>query len=154
MGVRLARPEDITAALKLGRITLERSTLCAELFDLQARKLMVRACNDLSMGMWVAEHKGEIVGFFMACKEQHWFSRSKYASDICFVVDPKHGNYAPSLIKRFIKWAKSDPKVTDVMLGISSGLDKDERTGRMYQNIGFTKVGGVYSLLETPPCQA
>jgi hypothetical protein len=40
------------------------------------------------------------------------------------------------------------------MLGISSGLDKDERTGRMYQNIGFTKVGGVYSLLESSPCQA
>jgi len=154
MGVRLATPEDITAALILGRSTLERSVINAEVIDLHARKVMRRCCNDKSMGMWVAEHDGKIVGFLMAIKEQHWFSDSKYASDICFCVDPQHGNYAPSMIKRFQKWAMSDKKVTDITLGISSGLDADERTGRMYQKLGFTKVGGIYSIVESTPCQA
>lgn len=154
MGIRLARAEDITEALEVGRVTLDRSIINAEIYDLQARKLMLRACNDMSMALWVAEHNNKIVGFMLVIKEQHWFSRSKYASDICFCVNPQYGNYAPLMIKRFIKWAKSDPKITDITLGISSGLDLDERAGRMYQNIGFTKVGGIYALLEESTCQA
>ena len=148
MGVRLAIYDDVKEAVEVGDRVLSRSVIAAELFDLQARKLMLRAINDASMNLWVAEHKGHIVGFLIAIKEQHWFSRQKYASDICFCVDPQHGNYAAPMVKRFVKWAKLDEKVTDITLGISSGLDKDGRTGRMYENLGFTPVGGVYSLLE------
>lgn len=154
MGVRLATPEDITEAMEVGKRILARSVYGADVFDLQARKVMLRAINDKSMSLWVAEHKGKIVGFFMAIKEQHWFSKKKYAADMCFVMDDQHGNYAAPIIRRFIKWAKSDDKVTDIQLGISSGLDNDGRTGRMYKNLGFTPVGGFYSYLETEQCQA
>lgn len=154
MGIRLATATDIDDAIKVGEKILKRSVYKADLFSLQAKKVMLRALNDASMALWVAEHKGKIVGFFLAIKEQHWFSRKKYAADMCFVMDDQHGNYAAPIIKQFIKWAKSDPKVTDIHLAISSGLDNDGRTGRMYQNLGFTQVGGVYSLLENAPCQA
>ena len=85
----------------------------------------------------------------MAIKEQHWFSKKKYAGDMCFVMDEQHGNYAAPIIRRFVKWAKSDEKVTDIQLGITSGLDNDGRVGRMYENLGFTHVGGVYAYLES-----
>jgi hypothetical protein len=152
-GVRLAEYEDITGAMAVGKTILARSVVDAEVFDLQARKTLLRGISDANMSLWVAEHNNKIVGFFLAIKEQHWFSRDKYASDICFCLEDSHGNYAPSMIRRFIKWAKQDVKVKDITLGISSGLDKDGRTGRMYQNLGFTPVGGIYSLLEKQPCQ-
>lgn len=154
MTVRIAKAEDITPALVVGEKILNRSIYEADLFHAQAKQLMLRALNDANMNLWVAEHKGAVVGFFLAIKEPHWFSRKKYATDLCFVLDDQHGNYAASMIRKFIKWAKSDPKVTDIQLAISSGLDKDGRTGRMYQNLGFTPVGGVYALLENKPCQA
>lgn len=153
MGVRLAQPQDIDDAIKVGEKILKRSVYKADLFSLQAKKIMLRAINDASMNLWVAEHNNVIVGFFLAIKEQHWFSRKKYAADMCFVMEDAHGNYAAPIIRRFIKWAKADPKVTDIHLAISSGLDNDGRVGRMYQNLGFTQVGGVYSLLEKSPCQ-
>lgn len=150
MPVRIAKVQDITDAIEVGKKILTRSTIDAEVYELQARKVMLRAINDANMNIWIAEHDGRIVGFLLTIKEQHWFSRDKYASDICFVLEDSHGNYAAPMIRRFIKWAKSDPKVKDITLGISSGLDQDGRTGRMYQNLGFSPVGGVYSLLERP----
>ncbi len=154
MGVRLAKFEDVAGALEVGRRVLDRSVIDAELYDLQAKKLMLRCISDANMNLWVAEHADTIVGFFMGIKEQHWFSREKYASDISFCVDDRHGNYAAPMVRRFIKWAKTDPKVKDITLAISSGLDKDGRTGRMYENLGFTHTGGVYALLpEKRPCQ-
>ena len=148
MTVRLAKSDDITAALELGRVTLDRSVINGDLDLLHARRAMLRCINDANMSMWVAEHKGKLVGFLMVIREQHWFSKSRYAADICFCVHPQHGNYAPSMIRKYIKWAKEDERVVDINLAISSGLDQDGRAGRMYQNLGFTPVGGVYSLLE------
>jgi hypothetical protein len=153
MPVRLANYDDITGAMEVGKRLLSRSVIKASVDDMHARKVMLRAINDANLSLWVAEHNGKIVGFLMALKEQQWFSKDKVASDICFVLDDNHGNYARPMVSRFIKWAKSDPKVTDISLGISSGLDQDGRTGRMYQNLGFTPVGGVYSLLEKASCQ-
>lgn len=147
MGIREAKPEDITGALEVGGNTLKRSTYNSTLDPLIARKVMARFINDKTSLMLIAEHEEKIVGFMMCLIEQHWFSKDRYASDLCFCVDPQHGNYAPLMIKRFIKWAKRDHKVKDIMLGISSGLDKDERTGRMYEKLGFSKVGGIYSLI-------
>jgi len=148
LSVRVASFNDVTACITLGAKTLSRSKVNGSVCEMSARRVLLRAINDKSFNLWIAEHEGVIVGFLLAIKEQHWFSKDKYATDICFVLNDGHGNYAASMIKRFIKWAKEDPKVTDIMLGISSGLDQDGRTGRMYQNLGFTPVGGIYSLLE------
>ena len=148
MGVRLATPEDITEAMDVGKRILARSVYGADVFDLQARKFMLRGINDKTMNLWVAEHKGKIVGFMLAAIEQHWFSKKKFACDMCFVMDDQHGNYAPPMIKRYLRWAKQMPNVTDIYLGITSGLDNDGRIGRMYQNLGLTNVGGMYALLE------
>jgi hypothetical protein len=147
MPVRVATYQDVQGAIDVGKKILARSSINAEVNDLDAKRAMLRSINDANMNLWVAEHDNKIVGFLMVIKECHWFGRDKYASDLCFVVESHHGNYAPTMIKRFIKWAKSDPKVKDISLAISSGLDKDERTGRMYQNLGFTPVGGVYTIL-------
>lgn len=153
MGVRLATYHDISGAIEVGKRFLVRSVINAEVDEAHARKVMLRAINDASLALWVAEHNGAVVGFLLALKEQQWFSKDKVASDICFVLEDCHGNYARSMVRKFVKWAKEDAKVKDISLGISSGLDQDGRTGRMYQNLGFTPVGGVYSLLEKTSCQ-
>lgn len=145
MSVRLAKVEDINQIIELGKKLITRSSIKASVFDAQAKQVIRRAINDANMNVWVADHQGAIVGFLLVVKEQHWFSRDKCAADLCFIVDDKHGNYAASMIRRYVKWAKSDARVTDICLGITSGMDKDGRTGRMYQNLGFTPTGGNFT---------
>lgn len=148
MGVRLAIPEDITEAMEVGKRILARSVYGADVFELQARKFMLRAINDKTMQLWVAEHKGKVVGFLMAAVEQHWFSKKKFTCDMGFLVEDHHGNYAPTMVRRYKKWAKLQPNVVDIFIGITSGLDKDGRTARMLENLGFTNIGGTFALLE------
>ena len=154
MPIRKARAEDITAAIEVGKLILDRSVIQGELNPLYARKAMLRCINDKSMAMWVAERKGKVVGFLMAIKEQHWFSADKYAADICFCIHPTYKGFGSGMVHKFIEWAKSDPKVKDINLAISSGLDTEGRAGQMYQKLGFAQVGGVYSYSEgKSPCQ-
>lgn len=148
-GVRLAKAEDITAAIEIGRETLERSVITSKLDPQMARRSMMRCLNDKSMSMWVAEHNEKIVGFLMGIRDQDWFTSDKYATDLCFVSHPQHGNYAPMMIKKFRNWAFKDPKVKEIFMAISSGLDQDGRAGRMYQNLGFAPVGGMYRYSES-----
>ena len=138
------------AAIELGRLILDKSVIRSTVDDIHARRAMLRCMNDKSMRMWVAEHKGVLVGFMMGIKDQEWYGTDKYATDLCLCFHPQHGNYAPTMIRRFIKWAKSDPKVKDIFMAISTGLDQDGRTGRMYQKLGMQPVGGMYRYSEEP----
>ena len=50
------------------------------------------------------------------------------------------------MFRRFIKWAKEDTGVKEIMLGISSGIGDTERTRRLYERMGAVKVGDNFVL--------
>lgn len=142
--IRQAKVDDLEQIVALGRDLIERAPYLPEGNELKARRALCQCMNSKRHALLVAEHEGTIVGFLAGCVTDYWFSDAQFASDIAFHVHPQHGNYAPYLMRRFVKWAKKFPKVTDVTLAISSGLDQDGRVGRMYQNNGFAQSGGMF----------
>jgi hypothetical protein len=143
--IRTATADDITGMIALARTVLEKSPVLPPMNEQKARRLAYQAINSARMCAFVAERDGKIVGFLLGCTDDYWWGDAQFASDIAFVCHPNHGNYAPGLIRKLEKWAAQFPKVIDVTLGISSGLDKDGRTGRMYQNCGYAHVGGMFT---------
>jgi hypothetical protein len=47
-------------------------------------------------------------------------------------------------MRRFISWAKENPGVKEIMLGISSGLDDVDRTKTLYERMGAIRIGENY----------
>ncbi|HDS1207483.1 TPA: GNAT family N-acetyltransferase [Shewanella algae] len=146
--IRTATHADMNAIVSIGKVTLEKSpTYPVTLDDNKARYMVRRCISDRSMEIFVAVVDGEVVGFIMGMMEEHWFSKDCYATDLTFCVLPEHGDQAVWLLRRFIRWAKSFPKVKSILLGVSSGMDADGRIGQLYERHGFTIVGGFYSLI-------
>lgn len=90
--------------------------------------------------VWVAVYDGEITAVLIGIMDEVFFSRKKYATDVLF-YSKKGGAY---LLKRFIKWAKGQPSVVDLRLGISSDSGNVERVGQLYEKQGLKNVGGLY----------
>ena len=144
--IRTATHADLKRILEIGEVTLIKAPAYPVDMDIPKTSYMVRRCiSDKGMEAFVAEVNGEIVGFLLAMQEQHWFSKDCYATDLAFCVLPEHADQAVWLLRRFIRWAKTFPKVKSIMLGVSSGLDIDGRIGELYQKHGLLSAGGLYS---------
>ena len=144
---RLATVNDITAIIELGRRIASFSFSKAQVHDLTARKHLAQAINDHTQIVLVAEHKGQVVGFLVGAVIPYWFSKDKFATDLAFYCHEQHGNYAPFLAKKFISWATKQPKVIDVTMAVSTGIKHQGRIGKLYEKVGMTNVGGVYTKL-------
>ena len=46
-------------------------------------------------------------------------------------------------MRRFISWAKENPGVKEIMLGVSSGIETD-RTKTLYERMGAIRIGENY----------
>ena len=82
-------------------------------------------------------------GFLLGVLEELFFSRQRMATDLAVYVREGYRNLAPRLFKTFITWAESKSRVVQVTLGISSGIGDPERTGKMYEKLGFTQIGSI-----------
>lgn len=81
----------------------------------------------------------QLRGILMGSLDPFVFNRKRnWASDLIFIADAG----GAWLMKRFISWAKLY-KVDRIMAGVSSG---DNNTDELYTALGFTRVGGMYSL--------
>jgi len=143
--IRAATHNDLAAMLVIGRNTLSNSpSYPVEIDDFKASYTARRCISDRSMCAFVAEIDGNVVGFILGMQEEHFFSRDCYATDLVFCVEPEHADQAVWLLRRFIRWAKSFPKVKSIMLGISSGMDLNGRLGELYQRHGLEQAGGLF----------
>ena len=144
--IRLVKHEDIPALVSIGKAVLARSPTYEQvaLDANKARYMVRRSMSDKSMDTFVAEVDGQVVGFLVALEEEHWFSKSRYATDLAFLVMPIHAEQAVWLLRRFIRWATGQPKVDMMMMGISSGLDEKGRLAELYKRHGFRDQGGVF----------
>lgn len=144
--IRTATHADLKRILEIGRITLAKApSYPVEMDDTKASYMVRRCIADRGMEAFVAVVNGEVVGFLLAMQEEHFFSKDCYATDLAFCVLPEYADQAVWLLRRFIRWAKTFPKVKSIMLGVSSGLDADGRIGELYQKHGLSSAGGLYS---------
>ncbi|NCT48762.1 MAG: GNAT family N-acetyltransferase [Paraglaciecola sp.] len=98
------------------------------------------------MEFFVAQKADQVVGFLLAIKDEHWFSNSSYGTDFAFCVLPDHAEQGVWLLRRFIRWCKAFN--IPMMMGLSTGMDVDGRTGKMYEMHGLPRVGGIHATIK------
>lgn len=94
----------------------------------------------------VAEKDSEVIGGFAGYVTEHYFARTKVASDFGLFISRHYrgGMTAARLMKAYATWAKERGAVM-IQAGITTGVHVEEST-RLYQAIGFRAVGTLFEL--------
>lgn len=125
---------------------LEQSVYAGIKMDDQRFKTTVAALIGSKNGavFVIVDDDNQPQGFLLGIIDELFFSRSRYATDLAMYVSKPYRIWAPFMVKRFIRWAKSKPLVAEVTLGVSAGIGDTDRIGKLYRRLGFQPVGGIY----------
>jgi len=146
--IRLATYADIPTIIEIGQNVIDRSkTYNVRVDPKQAAYMIRRAINDKKMDVFIAQKADHVVGFLIALKDEYWFAKKHYATDLAFCVLPEHADQGVWLLRRFIRWCKQN-SIENIQLGLSTGLDPQGRTGKLYESHGLTLVGGIYATIK------
>lgn len=146
--IRVATFADIPRIITIGQQVIDRSkTYNTKVNPEKAAYMIRRAINDKKMNVFVAEKADQVVGFLIAIKDEYWFAKKYYATDLAFCVLPEHADQGVWLLRRFIRWCKKN-NIENIQLGLSTGLDPQGRTGKLYESHGLTLVGGIYATIK------
>lgn len=143
--IRKATAADIPAILAMG-LNMHAESRYSR-FDYDEDKYRGLVSRVVSHGIaLVAESGGEIAGVFLGVVSPHFFGNDLCSTDFIQYVRPEFrgGMAGIRLIKGYIKAARR-AGVKDICIGNSSGIST-ERTGRLYERLGFQLHGGDYSL--------
>ena len=145
-GIRLGDIPDMNEICELGRELLAQSVYRDIKPDEPKFRLLVAGMmgQKTTTVLLVVDDDDKPQGFLLGLVDDLFFSRQRYATDIALFVREGYRDLAPRLIKRFIQWGESKPRVDHVMCGQSSGIGNTERVGRLYGGMGFEMVGGIY----------
>jgi len=89
---------------------------------------------------------GTIEGVFIGVTHQLWYSRKKQAADLFFYVTEEGKGWGAPLLRRYIQWARVNPGVAEISMGVSSGIGDIERTCKLYERMGAVKTGDNFVL--------
>lgn len=143
--IRELRAGDASRIIELGRIVHQETWY--KIYEYDETKVL-RFISDLLSNedaySRVYERDGEVVGAMFGWVHEFWFSGERCASDLVLFVHPEHrGTMAAArLINGFVEWA-ADRGAREVNINITSGVYV-ERTGKLYERLGFEHVGGCY----------
>ncbi len=151
-GIRLGDLPDMGKIVDLGLELLEQSVYKDIKPDvLKFRKLVGDMMLSKSGRVFViVDDNDEPQGFLLGMVSELFFSRDRYGTDVAVYVRDGFKNHAPEMFQQFIDWAKSKPRVKEIKLGISSGMDGKDRTGKFYESMGFDNIGGLYLMRVQP----
>ena len=154
-GIRLGDVPDIDAIAELALELQDQSVYAGIKPDHQKFRRMVAGMmgDKTSRVLVVVDDDDKPQGFFIGLVEEFFFSRQRYGTDIAIYVREGFRHHAPAMCKKFIQWAGSKPRVVRIMFAVSSGFGNPGRVGRMYQSLGMSPCGGIYSK-EVQSCQA
>lgn len=95
----------------------------------------------------VGEKGGVVEGFIVGAVERVYHVLDRFmATDMWFVcskrADPRD---ASRMLKAFVEWAESNPKVIEIRMGITNAMgDGWRKAGKLYERAGFVEAGGMY----------
>lgn len=144
--IRPARERDIPKLIDLAESFHEDSAYRDFPIDRPSAYRSLAQCAQMATAcLLVAEdrERGQITGFLAGVAQEVWFSRSRCATDLVFVS--RRPSDSIKLVRQFVRWAWGVPRVIEVTMAISSGIHP-ERTGAFYERLGFTSIGGMYSM--------
>ena len=146
MVVRLIRPDDVEAIIEMGARMHAEGAYSFLPYDRDKVRSFIGTFlgDDETRCGLVAEESGLLVGMFAGYLNQYYFCNERAAFDLVLFVDRahRHGTAAVRMVRAFCAWAAARG-AAEVGFGISSNVDQD-RTGRFYERLGLTRVGGIY----------
>lgn len=149
MAIRRATEADLPGLVALGRaMHAEAPRMRLHAFD--GEKVGKVLSFALSSGViFVYEGPdGVIEGGFAGILTERWFSPDREFRDLAMFVrqDKRGGLAAWRLLRAVIAWCQEQGlQPSDVQFGISTGVHL-EQTGRLYEALGFRRVGHIYEL--------
>lgn len=147
--IRPATHDDIDRLVILGEEMHVESRFARLPLDVdKVRALFAHLIESPDGLLIVAEKDGEVIGGFAGYVAEHYFARTKVASDFGLFISrqDRGGMTAARLLRVYATWAKERGAVM-VQAGITTGVHVDETT-RLYQALGFRQVGALFELKE------
>lgn len=94
----------------------------------------------------VAEHEGKITGLMLGKVEPFWFADqaagARVASDLVFYS--RFAGDGPRMLRRFIAWAFSVPRVVRIEMAVSTGQADLGRMAKIYERVGLRQEGSLF----------
>lgn len=145
-GIRLGDVPDIKHISDVAEELLEGSFYSGIKPDEKKFKMTVASMMAYKTGyvQVVVDDNNVPQGFLLGMTEELFFSKEQYVTDLAFYIRPEYRRFAPRMVKKLIKWAKTKPKVSSIMLAITSGMGDAGRIGKMYEKLGFEYTGSYY----------
>ena len=144
--IRPMTAQDIPVLIDMGAAMHKESRY--EKLDFDPEKLRSLGTNMLDQpDGWlclVAERDSEIIGFCIGYVAPHFFGNNLTSGDLAIYVVPEHrgGMMGARLVKAYDAWC-SEKGVKQPLLGVSAGITPD-RTGQLYERLGYTEKYTVY----------
>tara|TARA_R100000656_G_C3925301_1_gene123695 strand:- start:230 stop:679 length:450 start_codon:yes stop_codon:yes gene_type:complete len=143
--IRKAENKDISGIMDLVKEAHSRSVSQFVKLDPQTIRKNVQICIlSAEHFVLVVELDGKIEGTLIGVTHQLWYSRRKQATDLFFYVTDTGTGWGAKLMRRFISWAKDNPGVKEIMVGITSGIGDADRTKRLYERMGAVRIGDTF----------
>ena len=98
--------------------------------------------------IWVVERDGEICGALGVVSTELWFSKRHYATNLFLCTNTSGRGSAGFLLRAFKRWVNERPNIKDVTLAITSEIGDVERVEKLYQAVGFKKLGGLFRYIQ------
>ncbi|MCP4628064.1 MAG: GNAT family N-acetyltransferase [bacterium] len=146
MIIRPIREEDLEQILEIGARMHREGAYSFLPFDRDKVRLFILSYvedHETQCGL-VAEDSQRLIGMFMGYITPYFFCDESVACDMVLFVDEEFRGSpaAQGMIRAFRKWAV-DHGASEICLGISTNVDT-ERTGKFYERMGMSFVGGLY----------
>lgn len=151
MLIRNATSSDIAPLIRFGYLIHAESKFSTLSFDAEKVQQTLESITGSKNGThccFIAENsEKELIGVFIGCMEEYFFSRSLMAHSILIYVHPKWrgSSAAVKFIHAFRKWAMNR-EALEVCIGVASGVTIG-RTDRFLKRLGFSVTGGNYSMV-------
>lgn len=151
MLIRNATVQDIPALIERGYAIHAETDLSVLSYDPEKLRDTLKQLIESQKGthcFFVAEDPdGRLIGGFIGCVEEYFFSRNRVAHSILLYVDPKWRG-SPAAVKfihAFRRWALNRNAV-EMCIGVATGVTIG-RTDRFLKRLGFKMTGGNYAMV-------
>ena len=145
MAIRAAESKDISAIYEVALEAHAKSNYKNVPVDEKTlRQLILMMIYDKNSCVYVTEDAVGVNGFVLGMVEELFFSRKRYGTDLMiYARKPMDG---VRLLRKLTEWIKTKPRDVEITLGITSGIGDPERTGKLYEAMGYEPIGGMYMM--------
>ena len=145
--IRKAEFKDVSAIMEVAKEMHQKSLSVSVPVDSKLLRNNLQVCIlSAEHFVLVVELEGKIEGALIGVTHQLWYSKKKQATDLFFYVTDRGTGWGAKMMRRFISWAKDNPGVREIMLGTTSGIGDVERTKKLYERMGATRIGDTFVL--------